>query len=112
MLLTIGAGGELVELFADSVTLMLPTTASAALNAISGLRCAPLLRGHRGRASADLDAAAQAVLAIADFAAAHRQTLAELDVNPLAVRAQGEGAVALDALISMIPAQDAPEPAS
>ena len=99
LLLTVGSGGTLVELLADSVTLLLPVTEGEVRDALAKLRCAPLLEGHRGREAADVDAAVEAILAIARFAAEHRSRLEELDVNPLGVRPRGQGAVALDALI-------------
>ena len=101
MMLTIGSGGTLVELLRDTATLLLPTTSGAVREALAGLRCWPLLQGYRGRAPADVDAAVDAILAIARFAAEHGATLEELDVNPLAVAPEGEGAVALDALLLM-----------
>ena len=97
LLLTIGSGGTLVELMQDSATLLLPTTATAIEKAIAGLRCAPLLRGYRGRPCANEAAVVAAIQAIATFAAAHQETLAELDVNPLAATA--DGAIALDAFL-------------
>ena len=99
LLLTIGSGGTLVELLADSVTLLLPVTEGEVRDALAKLRCAPLLEGYRGREAADVDAAVEAILAIARFAAEHRSRLEELDVNPLGVGPRGHGAVALDALI-------------
>ena len=41
------------------------------------------------------------VLAIAAYAQAHADTLVELDVNPLLVLPQGQGALAVDALIRL-----------
>ena len=99
LMLTIGSGGTLVELLADSVTLLLPVTDGEVRDALAKLRCAPLFDGHRGREAADVDAAVEAILAIARFAAEHRSRLEELDVNPLGVRPRGQGTVALDALI-------------
>ena len=99
LLLTVGSGGTLVELLADSVTLLLPVTEGEVRDALATLRCAPLLDGHRGREAADVDAAVEAILAIARFATEHRRQLEELDVNPLGVGPRGQGAVALDALI-------------
>ena len=99
LMLTIGSGGTLVELLADSGTLLLPVTEGEVRDALAKLRCAPLLDGHRGREAADVDAAVEAILAIARFAAEHRSRLEELDVNPLGVGPRGQGAVALDALI-------------
>ncbi|MCY4350874.1 MAG: acetate--CoA ligase family protein, partial [Thiotrichales bacterium] len=99
LLLAVGSGGTLVELVADSVTLLLPVTESEVRDALSGLRSAPMLRGWRGRAPADVDATVASILAIADFAIANGDRIEELDVNPLGVCRRGKGAVALDALI-------------
>ena len=99
LLLTVGSGGIFVELAADSITLLLPVAESEIRAALSGLRCAPMLEGWRGREPADVDATVAAILAIAAFADAHRDRIEELDVNPLGVGARGHGAVALDALI-------------
>ena len=99
LLLTVGSGGVLVELAADSVTLLLPVTDRDIRRALSRLRCAPMLEGWRGRKPADVEAAVGAILGIARFAIANRDRIEELDVNPLGVGAAGQGAVALDALI-------------
>ena len=99
LLLVVGSGGIFVELAADSVTLPLPVSEDEVRGALSGLRCAPMLQGWRGRAPADVDAAVAAILGIARFAVENRDRIEELDVNPLGVRAHGRGAVALDALI-------------
>ena len=99
LLLTVGSGGVFVELAADSVTLLLPVAESEIRSALSKLRCAPMLEGWRGRGPADVDAAVAAILGIAQFAITNRDRIEELDVNPLGVRARGQGAVALDALI-------------
>ena len=40
-----------------------------------------------------------AIEAIADFAIQHRDTIEELDVNPLLVLPPGQGVVAVDALL-------------
>ena len=50
-----------------------------------------------------MEAAIDAILAVQDFALAHRDSLVELDVNPLIVRPRGRGAVAVDALIRLAP---------
>ena len=65
------------------------------------LQCAPLFHGFRGRPHADLNAAADAILAIAAFVEKDPSSIVELDVNPLMVLADGGGVVAADALIRM-----------
>jgi acyl-CoA synthetase (NDP forming) len=104
--LVVGSGGILVELVGDSRILMMPASREEVADAIAGLKVAALLAGHRGRPAGDMDAALDAIMAIQDFARAHRESLVELDVNPLIVRPRGKGAVAVDALIRM--AQERP----
>lgn len=95
--LVVGAGGILAELLRDAAILLLPTTREEVLEALAGLRVAPLLRGFRGKPPGDLQAVADAVLALARYAEANADRLEEVDVNPLIVLPKG--AVAVDALV-------------
>ena len=92
----VGAGGVHAELFRDTAAALAPLDADAAEALIGSLACAPLLGGTRGRSPLDVRAAAEAVAALSKFAAEHPE-LAELEVNPLLVRARG--AVGLDARV-------------
>jgi acetate---CoA ligase (ADP-forming) len=96
MLLTLGAGGVMAELIADTASLLLPATGDDIRAALGRLKVAKLLAGWRGGPAADLDAVVGAVQAVAAYAAAE-PGLTELDVNPLI--ATSTGAVAVDALI-------------
>ena len=97
--MTVGAGGVLVELLQDSATLLLPASAAEIEAALRGLKLFPLLDGFRGRPKADLAAAVEAISGIAAFALAHAGSIRELDINPLIVCGQGEGAWIADALL-------------
>jgi acyl-CoA synthetase (NDP forming) len=99
--LVIGSGGILVELVGDSASLLLPTDRVSVERALESLKLATLLRGFRGKPPGDTAAAIGAILKIAAFAEAHWETLEELDVNPLIVLPQGQGAVAVDALLCL-----------
>ena len=66
-----------------------------------GLQGAALLKGYRGRAEADVEAVVDTVMAIATLAMTHWNNIEELDVNPLMVRPKGNGAIAVDALITL-----------
>lgn len=99
--LTIGAGGSLVELLADSRTLLFPITQTAVGEALDALKLATLIAGYRGGPRGDRRAAIDAIMAIAAYAEAHAARLEELDVNPLLVLPEGQGAVAVDALIRL-----------
>jgi acyl-CoA synthetase (NDP forming) len=100
--LTLGAGGVFVELLRDSVTRLLPLSRAELLQALQGLAMWPMVTGYRGRAAGDVEAVLDAIEAIIAYATAHADRLLELDVNPLLVLPQGQGVLAVDALISQM----------
>jgi acyl-CoA synthetase (NDP forming) len=59
----------------------------------------PLLAGARGKAHADVDALADAIVRLSALAIDLKDSLAELDINPLFVMEKGKGVRAVDALI-------------
>jgi acyl-CoA synthetase (NDP forming) len=97
--LTIGAGGILTELLADTATLMIPASEADIRAALAGLKTAPLLNGYRGRANADIEAVVAACMALQAYVAEVDDRLEEIDINPLMVTPHG--AVAADALIRL-----------
>ncbi|MSP83421.1 MAG: CoA-binding protein [Alphaproteobacteria bacterium] len=99
--LVIGAGGVLTELLRDSRTLLLPVREEDVREAIANLRVSTLIGGYRGRPPGDVDALVATILGIAAAIEADAATIAELDVNPLIVRPNGKGVVAVDALVTM-----------
>lgn len=99
--LTVGAGGILVELLEDSVILTLPTDDTAIREAISGLKVAKLLKGYRGAPAGDINALVAAVASAASYVVSNASIVDELDINPIMVLADGDGVVAADALIRL-----------
>ena len=97
--LTVGFGGVLVELLADTRTLLLPATRAEIEAALRSLQLFPLLDGYRGRPKADLAAAIAAIELIARFAVENAEKLVEMDINPLIVCETDKGAAIADALI-------------
>ncbi len=97
LMLTIGAGGILTELLADTATLLLPVDEADIRSALADLKIGKLLEGYRDTDAADIDALIANVLCITNYATANADTLEELDVNPLF--ATQFGSVAVDALI-------------
>jgi acetyl-CoA synthetase len=89
----------LVEILQDAVTLLFPVQRNNARDALMALKMWPLLVGFRGRPPGDVEALIDAVMAVANFAECHAHQLLELDVNPVLVMAQGQGVLAVDALI-------------
>lgn len=99
--LTVGAGGILVELLEDSAILTLPTDETAIRAAISGLKVAKLLEGYRGGPPGDVDTLVAAVASAASYVVSNASIVDELDINPIMVLAKGDGVVAADALIRL-----------
>lgn len=95
----VGLGGIFAEIFEDTALRLAPVDETEAREMLAGLKAYPLLTGARGRAPGDIDALVQAIVALSRFAARHAEDVAEIDINPLLVRARDQGAVALDALI-------------
>jgi len=102
--MTLGSGGILVELVADSKTLLLPATLSDIRSALEGLRVSKLLAGYRGKSPADLEKIAQEILNIARFAEQHKDRVVEVELNPVFVHE--DGLCAVDALIHIDNATD------
>ena len=99
MPVVIASGGTLVELLRDSVTLLLPTNRTAISKALTRLQVYPLLLGFRGSPPGDIEAVVEAVLAIAALAQDKCDHILEIEVNPLMVRPNNMGVVAVDALV-------------
>jgi acetyl-CoA synthetase (ADP-forming) len=95
--LLVGAGGVMVEILRDVAVLALPADAGEVLAALQCLTSWPLLCGARGRPHADVGALVACAVRIGALMLQAGGRLAELDVNPLLVRARGEGVLALDA---------------
>jgi acetate---CoA ligase (ADP-forming) len=100
--LMVGFGGVLSEVVRD-VRLLPPDLSPEDIeNEIRRLRCGPLLEGFRGAPACDVGSVAKVVATIGRLMRSAPQ-IVEIDINPLVVHANGEGAVALDALISVAP---------
>jgi acetate---CoA ligase (ADP-forming) len=97
-LLLIGSGGILVELLRDVAQRLLPVQAHDVTAMIDSLKLTPLLAGYRGRPAADRTALEACALALARFYLDHRARIAEIEINPLMVSAQG--AVAVDVRVA------------
>jgi len=99
--LTLASGGALVELVADSVTVLLPTPREDITTALHSLQVAKLLRGFRNRPAADFDRLVDAICTIVAFAQQLGAKLDELDINPLIVHP--DGCTAADVLLCVDP---------
>ena len=95
-MLVVGAGGILVELVKDIALRLLPVTVQEARAMIGELKVARLLAGFRGRPAGDVNALVEAICGLSDFYLDHRHLLTDFEINPLIVRAKGEGVRAVD----------------
>lgn len=95
---TVGLGGVLVEILADTAVRVPPFSEETAHDMLGELRGHRLLEGVRGAPPADVDALVDVVMRVQRMAMELGGDLSELDINPLMVLPRGQGAVALDAL--------------
>lgn len=96
-MIVIGAGGTLVELLSDVQLATAPVTAAHARRLLSRLKIHRMLADMRGVGALDIDAVADAIERLGWLAHDFRESLLELDINPLLVDRQGRGITAVDA---------------
>ncbi|MEO5691800.1 MAG: acetate--CoA ligase family protein [Usitatibacter sp.] len=96
-----GLGGIFTEVLEDVVFRFAPISLEAAHEMINSIRGVAVLTGARGRAPADVDALANAIVAVSQLLEDHGSQIAELDINPLVVLPKGRGVRVVDALIAM-----------
>lgn len=93
-----GFGGVTAEILQD-VRLITPDLSEPAIVAeLMQLKSAAILRGYRGAPALDVPALAGMIRRISAMLLAE-PAIAELDLNPVILHPEGEGAIALDALI-------------
>jgi acyl-CoA synthetase (NDP forming) len=97
-LVVVGSGGVLVELIHDTAAALAPVSPAEARAMFGRLRGYKLLTGFRGGAGVNLDALADAVARISEFAADFAGEIEEMDVNPL--RCGPARIAAVDSLIT------------
>lgn len=94
-----GMGGVFTEVFKDVSLYPAPLKKEDALRMIKSLKAYKLMTGYRGQAKLDVDALADLLVSVGNFAVAHKNDLAEMDINPVFVYPEGEGVAAADALV-------------
>jgi len=94
-----GIGGIFAEIYRDVAFRAAPISHEVAHEMIREIKGFPILDGARGRARCDIDAIADALVSVASYTETHRDAIDSIDINPFIVLPEGEGAVAVDALI-------------
>jgi len=94
-LVAFGLGGIYVEALKDVAFRVAPFSRHEAEQMIREIRSYPLLKGVRGEEPADHEAMVDALLRIGQLVTDFPEIL-ELDINPLMVYEEGDGAIAID----------------
>ncbi|MGP8124703.1 MAG: GNAT family N-acetyltransferase [Nitrososphaerales archaeon] len=97
-LIVCGAGGVFVEMIKDVSVGLTPLTEQDAERMVRSLRTYNMLDGYRGAPKSDVGALEETMLRLGQMVEEIPE-VAELDLNPLMVRQDGEGAVVVDARI-------------
>ncbi|MGD1923085.1 MAG: acetate--CoA ligase family protein [Paracoccaceae bacterium] len=95
---TLAPGGILVGLYDDKAIRCAPIDRATAHEMIGEVKGLAPIRGHRGLPKGDLNALADAVAALSQFAS-HQPTVLEAEANPVMVLSTG--VVAVDALVTL-----------
>jgi acetate---CoA ligase (ADP-forming) len=101
--LACGLGGTAIEVTRDFALRVLPLREGDVEAMIAETRAGAMLAPMRGRPAADLEAVIGCLHALADFAQANADRLAEIDLNPIKALPEGRGCVVVDALIVLRP---------
>lgn len=99
-LLMFGLGGIYIEILKDVTFRIAPIGLDDAKEMIQEIRSFPLLKGVRGERPVDLDAITDALLRLSQMVTDFPEIM-EMDINPLRVFPQGEGAIAIDARLTI-----------
>lgn len=98
-MLLVGLGGVFVEVFKDVALYPAPLNKTEALDMIKSLKGFKMLNGYRGEKPCDIDALAEMMVSVSNYAVANKDALLELDINPVIVHEKGKGVDIADALI-------------
>ncbi len=94
-LVTFGLGGTTVELFKDVTFRIPPYSRDEVWEMMDEVKSGALLKGYRGAPPADLNAVVDIVMRIGQLVMDFPE-IVEMDINPLMVYDDGQGAIALD----------------
>ncbi|MCO5144973.1 MAG: acetate--CoA ligase family protein [Aquamicrobium sp.] len=97
-IITVGAGGVLAEIYRDIVLRPAPVDRQEAMEMIGEVRAFAAIRGYRSLPLGDVEALAAVVVSMSRLACVENARVIEAEINPVLVKPEGEGVVALDAL--------------
>jgi len=97
--LMFGLGGIFVEILKDVIFRIIPIEEKDAWAMIKSIKGYPILAGARGEAPADMKAIVDMMLKVSQLVDDLKDYIKEMDLNPVFVYNEGEGAVIVDARI-------------
>jgi acetate---CoA ligase (ADP-forming) len=96
---TVGLGGVLAEIYKDAATRLAPVDEAEARQMIDEVKGLATIRGYRNLPCGDVLALAKAIAAFSTLAHEAFADVSEAEINPLLVKREGEGVVAVDGLV-------------
>ena len=90
-----GSGGVLVEIFKDVAVGIAPLSRSDAIEMIESTAAGKMVHGFRGSSKLDQDALVETIYRLSQLVTDH-PNIQELEINPLILYPEGQGALALD----------------
>ena len=99
-IVVLGAGGVLAEIYKDIAIRLAPVGIEDARAMVDEVRGLAAIRGYRGLPRGDCEALARAVATMSQLALLEGRAVAEAEINPLIVKPEGGGVVAVDGLIA------------
>jgi acyl-CoA synthetase (NDP forming) len=98
-LVMLAAGGIWAEVARDRSIRLAPVSVAVAREIIAEVRSLATVSGLRGKPRGDLDALARAISALSQLALRPDLDVLEAELNPIMVMAEGQGVLAVDALV-------------
>ena len=96
---TVGLGGVLAEIYKDAATRLAPVDETEARQMIEEVKGLATIRGYRNLPLGDVAALAKSIAAFSTLAHQAFAEVSEAEINPLLVKRDGEGVVAVDGLV-------------
>ena len=97
--ITVGLGGVLAEIYKDAATRLAPVDEAEARQMIEEVKGLATIRGYRNLPRGDVGALAKAIAAFSTLAHQAFADVSEAEINPLLVKRDGDGVVAVDGLV-------------
>ncbi|WP_441231988.1 acetate--CoA ligase family protein [Tardiphaga sp. 215_C5_N2_1] len=96
----LAAGGIYTEIYRDRSIRLAPVDLDTARSMIAELSISRVFQGFRNKPHGDMEALAQAIVAMSQFAL-ESTGVVDAEINPLIINRVGEGVVAVDALVAL-----------